>query len=185
MNTLNSKQHTPQANQTATIVKNRMREFGLDYQLNERLLEVRLQHGRKLVVTLPADNAALAQKWLSRIPQSVAAINSVPSRYRVESRHRANTTVTRKEDAERFTFVISVEEIIVSLPKGRELALKQSQEEVERHDDYSIFTLRLRPTFDFKQELLRCVDALEVLEPQWLRDDMTDKVRRMWARYNK
>ena len=126
MNTLNPKQHTPQANQTATLVKDQMREFGLDYQLEERLLEVRLRHGRKLVVTLPADNAALAQKWLSRIPQSVAAINSVPSRYRVESRHRANTTVTRKEDAERFTFVISVEEIIVSLPKGRELALKQS-----------------------------------------------------------
>ena len=126
MNTLNPKQHTPQTNQTATLVKDRMREFGLDYQLEERLLEVRLLHGRKLVVTLPADNAALAQKWLGRIPQSVAAINSVPSRYRVESRHRANTTVTRKEDAERFTFVISVEEIIVSLPKGRELALKQS-----------------------------------------------------------
>ena len=126
MNTLNPKQHTPQANQTATLVKDRMREFGLDYQLEERLLEVRLRHGRKLVVTLPADNPALAQKWLSRIPQSVAAINSVPSRYRVESRHRANTTVTRKEDAEHFTFVISVEEIIVSLPKGRELALKQS-----------------------------------------------------------
>lgn len=67
----------------------------------------------------------------------------------------------------------------------RSLPLHPSQEEVERHDDYSIFTLRLRPTFDFKQELLRCVDALEVLEPQWLRDDMTDKVRRMWARYNK
>jgi len=126
MNTLNPKQHTPQANQTATLVKDQMREFGLDYQLEERLLEVRLRHGRKLVVTLPADNPALAQKWLGRIPQSVAAINSVPSRYRVESRHRANTTVTRKEDAERFTFVISVEEIIVSLPKGRELALKQS-----------------------------------------------------------
>lgn len=126
MNTLNPKQHTPLTNQTTTLVKDRMREFGLDYQLEERLLEVRLRHGRKLVVTLPADNAALAQKWLGRIPRSVAAINSVPSRYRVESRHRANTTVTRNEDAERFTFVTSVEEIIVSLPKGRELALKQS-----------------------------------------------------------
>lgn len=126
MNTLNPKQQHPQANQTTTLVKDRLREFGLDYQLEERLLEVRLRHGRKLVVTLPADNAALAQKWLNRIPQSVAAINSVPSRYRVESRHRANATVTRKEDAERFSFVISVEEIIVSLPKGRELALKQS-----------------------------------------------------------
>ena len=126
MNTLNPKQHTPLTNQTTTLVKDRMREFGLDYQLEERLLEVRLLHGRKLVVTLPADNPTLAQKWLGRIPQSVAAINSVPSRYRVESRHRANTTVTRKEDAERFSLVISVEEIIVSLPKGRELALKQS-----------------------------------------------------------
>ncbi len=113
-------------NTVVVLAKNRMREFGLEYQLNARLLEVRLRHGRKLVVTLPADNPALAQKWLGRIPQSVAAINSVPSRYRVESRHRANTTVTRKEDAERFTFVTSVEEIIVSLPKGRELALKQS-----------------------------------------------------------
>ncbi|MBR5643923.1 MAG: WYL domain-containing protein [Salinivirgaceae bacterium] len=67
----------------------------------------------------------------------------------------------------------------------RSLPLHPSQEEVERHDDYSIFTLRLRPTFDFQQELLRNADALEVLEPQWLRDDMADKVHRMWARYNK
>jgi predicted DNA-binding transcriptional regulator YafY len=65
----------------------------------------------------------------------------------------------------------------------RSLPLHPSQEEVERYDDYSIFTLRLRPTFDFEQELLRNVDALEVLEPQWLRNDMADKVRRMWERY--
>ena len=47
----------------------------------------------------------------------------------------------------------------------RSLPMHHSQKEVEHNDEYSIFILRLRPTFDFQQELLWNGDAVEVLEP--------------------
>lgn len=65
----------------------------------------------------------------------------------------------------------------------RSLPLHPSQEEVETSDDYSIFTLRVRPTFDFYQELLKNGETLEVLEPTWLRKDFKDIVKRMAALY--
>ena len=65
----------------------------------------------------------------------------------------------------------------------RSLPLHASQEEIERNEDYSIFTLYLRPTFDFQQELLWNGDALEVLEPLWLRKEIAGKVKRMWNMY--
>ena len=67
----------------------------------------------------------------------------------------------------------------------RSLPLHTSQEEVERNDDYSIFTLQVRPSFDFQQELLWNGDALEVLEPLWLRKEIADKVKQMWNHYKK
>jgi len=67
----------------------------------------------------------------------------------------------------------------------RSLPLHPSQEEIETNDDYSIFTLRVRPTFDFRQELLWNGDALEVLEPKWLRKEIAGVVKRMWNHYNK
>ena len=65
----------------------------------------------------------------------------------------------------------------------RSLPLHPSQEETERHADHSIFTLQVRPTFDFQQELLWNGDALEVLEPLWLREEIADVVKRMGEMY--
>ena len=65
----------------------------------------------------------------------------------------------------------------------RSLPMHPSQEELETNDDYSIFTLRVRPTFDFYQELLKNGETLEVLEPTWLRKDFKDIVKRMAALY--
>ena len=67
----------------------------------------------------------------------------------------------------------------------RSLPMHHSQEEIECHEDYSIFTLRLRPTFDFQQEILWNGDAIEVLEPLWLRKEIAGKVKRMWNKYKK
>ena len=66
----------------------------------------------------------------------------------------------------------------------RSLPLHPSQEETERNADYSIFTLQVRPTFDFQQELLWNGDALEVLEPLWLRKEMAGIIKRMGDNYD-
>ena len=67
----------------------------------------------------------------------------------------------------------------------RDLKLHDSQEEVEHNDKYSIFTYRLRPEYDFQQELLRHGEDVEVLEPQWLREEIAGKIERMSGGYNK
>lgn len=65
----------------------------------------------------------------------------------------------------------------------RSLPLHPSQEETERNDAFSIFTLRIRPTFDFIQELLRQGEGVEVLSPVWLRKEVAGMVERMWSKY--
>lgn len=65
----------------------------------------------------------------------------------------------------------------------RDLPLHQSQEEIERNDDFSIFQYYLRPTFDFEQEILHNGEAVEVLEPQWLRDETRGRIERMLDLY--
>ena len=65
----------------------------------------------------------------------------------------------------------------------RDLPLHESQQETEQTDEYSIFELHVRPTFDFQQELLWNGENLEVLEPLWLRKEIAEKVNRMWNKY--
>ena len=66
----------------------------------------------------------------------------------------------------------------------RDLELHESQEEVERNDEYSIFEYFLRPSYDFLQEILWNGEEMEVLEPQWFREEIAGKIQRMWNKYS-
>lgn len=81
-----------------------------------------------------------------------------------------------------------VEEIILKVSASqanylRSLPLHHSQKEVEKNDEYSIFELKLRPTYDFQQEILRNGEDVEVLQPQWLRKEISEVVNKMWNIY--
>lgn len=65
----------------------------------------------------------------------------------------------------------------------RDLPLHQSQRETEQTDEYSIFELNIRPTFDFQQEILWNGEDVEVLKPLWLRKEIAGKIKRMWNKY--
>ena len=65
----------------------------------------------------------------------------------------------------------------------RDLKMHESQEETERNEEYSIFTYRLRPSYDFIQELLWNGEDIEVLEPECLRKEIAGKINRMWNKY--
>lgn len=65
----------------------------------------------------------------------------------------------------------------------RSLTLHQSQKEIERNDEYSIFKVRLRPTFDFRQEILSMGSDIEVLSPKWFRDELAEISEHMWNKY--
>lgn len=61
----------------------------------------------------------------------------------------------------------------------RDLPMHESQKEIERNDQFSIFQLHIRPTFDFQQEILCNGEDIEVLEPLWLRKEIAGKIKRM------
>lgn len=65
----------------------------------------------------------------------------------------------------------------------RTLPLHSSQKELAEASEYADFELYLRPTFDFKQELLAQGKDVEVLEPASLREDILQMMKEMLERY--
>ena len=63
------------------------------------------------------------------------------------------------------------------------LPLHASQEVEERNNQYTIFKYYIDPTFDFKQELLGRGPTVEVLEPQWFRDEIRADIANMMKNY--
>lgn len=119
----------------AGIVKTRMCELGFEYQFDGRTLEVRLQHNRKFVVLLPVRSMLYLKRMLFRLPWYVDAVNSVPAEFRVMSRIRTGASANAVDTVDNpsgkwktngIPFEMTVEELIIRLPKNRELVLKQS-----------------------------------------------------------
>lgn len=65
----------------------------------------------------------------------------------------------------------------------RSLPLHHSQTE-ERKEEYSIFSYKLKPSYDFSQEILKYGSDIEVLAPEWLREEIAETVRIMWKCYD-
>ena len=63
------------------------------------------------------------------------------------------------------------------------LPLHVSQEEVKRGKDYSVFRYFLSPTYDFRQEVLSHGDEVEVVEPKWLREEISGVAKRIGEVY--
>ena len=65
----------------------------------------------------------------------------------------------------------------------RTVPLHRTQVEIETNPEYSVFEYSLRPNFDFKQEIISYLDALEVLEPKSLRQDIGRSVLNIYKKY--
>ena len=65
----------------------------------------------------------------------------------------------------------------------RTLPLHHSQQEVETEQDFSVFELHIRPSFDFKQAILAMGANVEILEPQSLRDEIKSTLNNMLKKY--
>lgn len=61
----------------------------------------------------------------------------------------------------------------------RGLPLHHSQKEMEVNDSTVIFEYYIKPTFDFKKELLSMGAEIEVLEPEWFREEMREIIEKM------
>lgn len=87
--------------------------------------------------------------------------------------------ITEKVDAEDIVLKVSSNQANYL----RDLPLHESQREIERNAEYSIFKLHVRPTYDLKQELLWHNKELEVLKPLWLRKEIAGIIKRMYNKY--
>ena len=67
----------------------------------------------------------------------------------------------------------------------RDLRLHESQDEIERNEEYSLFAYQLRPSYDVIQELRWHAADMEVLEPQSLREDIANIIEHLHNKYNK
>lgn len=63
------------------------------------------------------------------------------------------------------------------------LPLHTSQKVVSSDENYTVFRYHLVPTFDFKQELLGRGASVEVLSPDWFRDEIKDEIAAMASCY--
>ncbi|MDH8702494.1 hypothetical protein M2138_001860 [Dysgonomonadaceae bacterium PH5-43] len=63
------------------------------------------------------------------------------------------------------------------------LPLHHSQKEVESTSEYTIFSYFIKPSFDFRQELLSHGSDIEVLEPKWFRDEIAEIISNMYNVY--
>ena len=106
---------------------------------------------------------------------------TMPKDWDVEAYFDGFIGVIRSEDYDKEIVTLKVEAKQANYL--RDLKIHRSQHEEECNDKYSIFKFYLRPTFDFQQELLKYGEYLEVLEPQWLRDEMAGRIQEMLDQY--
>lgn len=65
----------------------------------------------------------------------------------------------------------------------KSLPLHPSQTAIEVTPEYTIFGYRLVPTFDLKQEILSRGSTLEVLSPDWYREEIREEIIKMSNNY--
>ena len=66
----------------------------------------------------------------------------------------------------------------------KSLPLHDSQREVESTPEYTIFEYKLAPTFDLKQAILSHGSFVEVLAPEYFRDEIRDDIKAMLECYD-
>ena len=65
----------------------------------------------------------------------------------------------------------------------RYLPIHESQKEIEKNKDWSIFEYRLGPCYNFYQQLLWHREKLEVLEPSYVKDEMKNILQKTLELY--
>jgi len=65
----------------------------------------------------------------------------------------------------------------------RALPLHHSQKEIETTTEYSVFKFYIKPTFDFRQQILSLGEDVEVISPIAFREEIKNVVMKMNTLY--
>ena len=144
---------------------------------------VKMSLRRWYVVGLRSDNNEMDSFCLDRIQQLAQTTErfKFPSDFDVKNYFRYSYGALIEKDIEVETVKIKVwEEQVKYL---RSLPIHRSQKEIETASNYSIFQFRIRPTYDFKMEILSHGSSWEVLSPAWFRKDVASGFRMGYRLY--
>ena len=61
------------------------------------------------------------------------------------------------------------------------MPLHATQRLVAQKEEYSNYIINMRPDDEFQREMLRVGSDVEVLSPQWLRDEIHDLARKRYT----
>ena len=64
------------------------------------------------------------------------------------------------------------------------LPLHSSQKVITTNGDYTIFEYYIKPTYDFRQELLSHGSHVEVLKPEWFREEIKEILKELNKMYS-
>lgn len=73
--------------------------------------------------------------------------------------------------------ILNVPNYVLALP------IHESQREVEKEEDWSVFEYYLEPCYNFYQQLLWHREKQEVLEPERVRNEMKEIIKKMLEAY--
>ena len=133
---------------------------------------VKMALRRWYVIGMRADTEEMADFCLDRIMQLAETTDhfKFPDNFDVKSYFRYSYGVLMEKGIDVEDVLIKVWEEQVSYL--RSLPIHHTQEEIETTPAYSVFKFRIRPTYDFKMEVLSHGSSWEVLEPAWFREDV-------------
>ena len=125
---------------------------------------------RTLIYSLDRIHALESTQQKYTLPKDFDAEHFFRNTYGVSGTDEEPETVEIKIEAYQANFL-------------RTLPLHSSQEEIERQEQFSIFRYNIVPTFEFIQELRKHGSVLEVLQPQWLRDEFREELECQLSKY--
>lgn len=120
---------------------------------------------------------------LDRISSMNETLNSftIPEEFNAEEYFYECYGIINDENIEGQFIKIKVDSFQAKYFKA--LPLHHSQEEIEQTLEYSVFQYYLKPTFDFRQELLSKGAEVIILSPQWFRDEVSNISKVMCNNY--
>ena len=144
---------------------------------------VKMAQRRWYVIGLRDDNGEMASFCLDRIKQLAMTPEhfTIPKDFDFKAyfKHSFGALIEKDIDVE----VVRIKVWGEQVKYLRSLPIHQSQQEIKEEKDYSVFQFRLKPTYDFKMEVLSHGSSWEVLQPRWFRQDVASGFRMGYRLY--
>lgn len=144
---------------------------------------VKMAQRRWYVIGLRDDTGEMENFCLDRILQLTLTTDrfTIPKNFNFRDyfKHSFGALIEKGIDVE----VVKIKVWGEQVKYLRSLPIHESQKEIREEKDYSVFQFHLRPTYDFKMEILSHGSSWEVIQPKWFRQDVASGFRMGYRLY--